>query len=254
MAIDVARLRVSSVTFGRCYLPSHYHERACLSVVLDGGFSERFARRAIECRAGGVLAKPAGERHDDVMFGSRQIIVEPAAELARALPETSSVFDEITYRPNDVATAVALRIHHELREQDAFTALAVEGLTMELLTVVRRGQPRDRATGPVPAWLARVRERLDEDARSATVAELSAIAQVHPGYLARRFRHHFGMSIGRYARRLRLEWAARQLSGSDEPISSMSLRAGFADQSHFTRAFRNQTGLTPRLYRLATRR
>jgi AraC-like DNA-binding protein len=37
----------------------------------------------------------------------------------------------------------------------------------------------------------------------------------------------------------------------EEPIARIALDAGFADQSHFTRAFRRYAGLTPAQYRRA---
>jgi len=40
-----------------------------------------------------------------------------------------------------------------------------------------------------------------------------------------------------------------RLETGDEGISAIALRAGFADQSHFTRTFKRHTGLTPQAYR-----
>ena len=60
------------------------------------------------------------------------------------------------------------------------------------------------------------------------------------------------MTVGTYVRRLRLDWAARELARSDTALARVALVAGFADQSHFTRAFRGYTGLTPSVYRATT--
>ncbi len=75
------------------------------------------------------------------------------------------------------------------------------------------------------------------------------VVGVHPDHLARAFRLRFGAPIGSYLRRLRLDWAAMRLETGDEGISAVALRAGFADQSHFTRTFKRHTGLTPQAYR-----
>jgi AraC family transcriptional regulator len=95
-----------------------------------------------------------------------------------------------------------------------------------------------------------VRERLDSRIGTRpSLAELAALARVHPVHLARSFRQHYGVSIGEYVRRLRLEWAAAQLAATQTPIALLAAQAGFADQSHFTRAFKRHTGLTPGRYR-----
>lgn len=52
-----------------------------------------------------------------------------------------------------------------------------------------------------------------------------------------------------FRRKLRLDWAEEQLGRTDKPLADLSLEAGFADQSHFTRQFRARTGFTPGSYR-----
>ena len=51
-------------------------------------------------------------------------------------------------------------------------------------------------------------------------------------------------------RQLRIEFARRQLAG-DASLSTIAAAAGFCDQSHFTRLFKQYMGLTPAEYRLA---
>ena len=72
---------------------------------------------------------------------------------------------------------------------------------------------------------------------------------VHPAHLARCFKREYGQTVGEYARALRLEWAAEQLALDDASLAEIALGAGFADQSHFTRAFRQHAGVTPGRYR-----
>jgi AraC family transcriptional regulator len=82
-----------------------------------------------------------------------------------------------------------------------------------------------------------------------TLAGAAAAGGVHPAHLAREFRVHYRTSVGSYVRGLRLAWAAQRLAGTNDPIADIAVEAGFADQSHFTRAFRSYSGLTPRAFR-----
>ncbi len=105
-----------------------------------------------------------------------------------------------------------------------------------------------------PPWLHRAQELLhDRFADSLRTGEIAKEVAVHPAHLARAFRGCFGVSMGAYVRRLRLEWAAMKLAHSERSLAELALAAGFADQSHFTRAFKRYSGLTPRAYRRTRR-
>jgi AraC family transcriptional regulator len=62
------------------------------------------------------------------------------------------------------------------------------------------------------------------------------------------------VTVARYARGLRLDWAAQRLVEGDCTLAEVAAQAGFADQSHFTRAFREYAGVTPGRYRALLRR
>ena len=119
---------------------------------------------------------------------------------------------------------------------------------LEILVVLGR-VAREAERAP-PPWLLRAREVVHAGFREPLrIADLAREADVHPGHLARAFRQHFRMTLGSYVRNLRLEWVAARLLSSEEPLASLALAAGFADQSHLTRAFKRYSGLTPRAYR-----
>jgi len=234
-AFDVSDIEFSA---GR-RLSWHAHPRACVAVVVDGGVRKRFARACTELTHGGVIVMPPGEPHEDEFGrdGARLIVVE-ADDGAQAV----SWFDDWN------ATLLAFRIARELAAPDSFTPLALEGLALELTAAVGRTPTRVR----VQPWLERAREALHERP-PATATELAAEVGVHPSHLARSFRAAYGDSVGGYARRLRLEWAAEQLARTDEPIACVAAESGFVDQSHLTRAFKRRFGLTPARYRSAHR-
>ena len=54
-----------------------------------------------------------------------------------------------------------------------------------------------------------------------------------------------------YVRHVRIEFARRELAVSSSSLSDIAASAGFCDQSHFSRLFKQYTGVTPAEYRLA---
>ena len=82
-----------------------------------------------------------------------------------------------------------------------------------------------------------------------SLSELAALVGRHPTHVSRAFRREYGVTVAEYARSLRLEWARAQIALGDTPLARIAVEAGFSDQSHFTRAFRSHTGVTPGRYR-----
>ena len=54
---------------------------------------------------------------------------------------------------------------------------------------------------------------------------------------------------GQYLTSLRLKAVMNQLKATDRCISEIALETGFFDQSHLTRIFKKERGLTPGEYR-----
>jgi transcriptional regulator GlxA family with amidase domain len=94
----------------------------------------------------------------------------------------------------------------------------------------------------------------------------ATLAREDLGHLARemglsysRFHHlfkkHMGIAPAHYVKRARLQEAKRLLEESAVPVKQIMLSVGFVDPSHFSRDFKQFTGLSPSSYReSATRR
>jgi AraC family transcriptional regulator len=65
----------------------------------------------------------------------------------------------------------------------------------------------------------------------------------------RAFRASTGTSPARYVREQRIARATVLLRDGRRPLAEIAVAAGFADQQHFTRRFREATGRTPGAYR-----
>jgi AraC family transcriptional regulator len=194
---------------------------------------------------------PAGEPHE-VYFplGSTCLqlelessIIDLAAEQGRPLKCPGEIHDAR-------AGPLGARLRHELFTSDDLSQLEVEGVALQLLLSgepVGRAQHRD-----TPPWVLRIGEQLREEL--ATRFALQAIARSvgrHPVQVSRQFHRHFGCTLSEYVRRARVARAQELLLHTDRTISDIAFACGFADQSHFTTAFRRVAGVPPRRYRLA---
>jgi AraC-like DNA-binding protein len=253
---EVGPFRITSVGFeSGSRIEPHYHDRPNLGVMLQGSFDLSFGSRRFDCKPGTLFLEPAGETHCNCMGcrGAWVLALQPdpgAADLDETLGQ---VFQAPANWSHPMALHLGLRIAREVELVDAFSSLMIQSLAFELLTVA--GRSLTRQTGaPSPAWLGRIEGMLcDSRPARLTLSDVAREAGVHAAHLAREFRQRFGRSLGRFLLERRLEWAARELVVSDRPISRISLEAGFADQSHFTRRFRAYAGTTPHRYRASRR-
>ena len=88
----------------------------------------------------------------------------------------------------------------------------------------------------------------DNYQRSLKLDEISLIAGVSPSSLIRAFKKHFGMTPHAYLTNRRVQFARAELRRG-RPISDVALAAGFADQAHLQRAFKQLLAATPGHYR-----
>jgi AraC-like DNA-binding protein len=105
-----------------------------------------------------------------------------------------------------------------------------------------------------PEWLAGVRRFLDERfTERLSLAEAAMVAGVHPVYLGRAFRCHYGCSIGEYLTRRRMELARRLIAQGDLSLTQIAVASGFYDQGHFSNKFKKYHGMSPSDFRNAAR-
>jgi AraC family transcriptional regulator len=256
-SLEAGGLLVTSAVFPpRERLRPHVHERTCVATVLSGTFDSGMRGRSHWSRPSMVLTEPAAERHDNHFgtAGAHIVIVQPDGRLVERMRPFSRFLDSINHFAEPHLGQLARRLAVEVERPDVVTPLAVEALGLELLAIASRCAIARETRSAPPRWLARVRDRLHEAfADPLTLDELAGIAGVHPGHLTRVFRRYYARSIGAYQRDVRLEWAGRQLATTCEPIAAIASAAGFADQSHFTRAFRRRCGCTPGAWRARAR-
>src|ERR1700733_1262615 len=90
-------------------------------------------------------------------------------------------------------------------------------------------------------------------AEALTLDEVAAIGGVSRFHMVRAFAAATGLSVMRYVRARRLSEAARALAAGAPDILTLALDADYGSHEAFTRAFRDQFGLTPETVRSLAR-
>jgi AraC family transcriptional regulator len=233
----------------------HVHPWAYIAYVVDGAVEERCAREVAVRARGAVRIMPAHTTHANVYpaSGARCLVTELHDHADQALRACGALDSITAHAPGSAVSTLAQRMYLEYCRNDDLTPLAVDGLLRQLLASAARPVP-DRAEAAVPLWLRRVRERLHDDyQRAPSLADLAADAGVSTSHLVRAFRKHFRTRPAEYLARLRIDFARHALAHTDVPLARIACDAGFSDQAHFTRRFKECVGTTPYQYRLAFR-
>ena len=235
-------------------VPMHSHEQSGFCFVLRGAFERVYERKSHACRPSDLSFHPSGEKHSERFYeaSAHLFSIQVSQQWLSRVREYRIHLDDSAVFCGGVLSQLATRVYVEFRRMDEVSALAIEGLTLEIMAEAsRRYLPAERA---VAGWLKQAREFLHEKFNEPlTLTDVAREVDIHPVHLARVFRRQYHSSVGDYVRQLRVEFTRRELSATDKPLSEIALSAGFSSQSHFTTIFKKQVGLTPAEYRRISR-
>lgn len=232
-------------------LPKHSHECACFSLMLHGAMMENYSTRTLESKPQTVAFNSAYEEHWNVISqkGARFLILEIGPDLTRRAERQSIMFKKSAVFRGGELSWLGLKLYQESVQDDEVSALAIEGLALEMIATLWRVNGRKRRGQP-PGWLAQARDMIQAHfTESLSISEIATTVGVHQVHLARTFRKYHGSSVGDYVRRLRIERARLDISSSGLSLAEIALKAGFCDQGHLSRVFKRFTGMTPAKYR-----
>jgi AraC-like DNA-binding protein len=235
-------------------LPQHSHELAKFCFVLSGDYVETLGSKAIARRPLSLIFHPPDTTHAEAhnAAGCHFLVEVDARWLAYARQYSASFDSPIEFFDGSPIRA-ATQLYSEFRHLDMISPLAIQGLMFELLAETSRRSRNENLRCP-PRWLDRVTELIhDRFQESISIKELAQSAGVHAVHVSRVFRKFHRCTVGEYVKRLRIEYASRQLSSSDTPLADIAAMAGFADQSHFSRLFKRHTGMLPSKFRATFR-
>ena len=227
-------------------LGRHQHAYACFHYVLEGVYAEASRNGARLAPASCGLLKPPGLPHwNEFTDQASTLRIEYPPESLRLVDRQLPDGINLVSCPSLSRACTALT--HELADMDDCSALAAEGLALEILaTSVRQVGSLRSSHEAAPPWLRRCEEMLrDGYRRTQRFTHIALELDVSRTHLATAFRAHHGCSMGEFVRKLRVDHVKREIANSNLALAQIAVEAGFADQSHCSRVFRRQTGVTP---------
>ncbi|MFH6935987.1 chromate resistance protein ChrB domain-containing protein [Flavobacterium sp. FlaQc-30] len=125
----------------------------------------------------------------------------------------------------------------------------------KLIEILKKFKEHEKNNQKIPDWVRELKEIIqDHIDTNLSLRELSKNLGISPSYLSRIFSKYFdNMSFGEYVRKQRIEKAKKLMhSPKNLPLTEIAILSGFSDQSHFSRIFKRETGLSPSDYRKKT--
>lgn len=229
----------------------HAHSNPYFCFVLQGVYTEVYGKKEITCNPSTLTFRAAGEEHEDSFHNKdgRVFVVEILPKWIEKLRENSLKLDSSVKFKNGLLSNLVTKLNREFHFMDGASPLAIEGLTIEIMAQAARNSV-SAVERREPRWLKRVVELLHSSfSENLTLEDIGLQVGVHPVYLATVFRQKFNCTIGEYTRRLKIEYACQQISNGELPLVEIALSAGFGDQSHFSKVFKRQIGMTPNEYK-----
>ncbi|MFV0672372.1 AraC family transcriptional regulator [Variovorax sp. tm] len=257
--VDAVRIRGSALpglqaiaAESKRSFPRHTHDVFGIGVMDRGGQRSASGRGAVEAVRGDVITVNPGEVHDGVALGGEARAWRMLHLAPELLADCAPGF-ELT---KPVLCDPALRLGFDrlfATVAEGADALALEQGVLQLLWAA----PGALAPAPAPrmgsAALERARARIADDCVDApTLAELAREAGLSRYQLLRGFAAAFGLPPHAWLQQCRLS-RARRLIAQGRALADAAAGAGFADQSHMTRAFVRFLGFTPGAYAAARR-
>ncbi len=236
--------------------PRHSHAQYGVGVIHSGAQKSYSGRGMVEAGPGDTITVNPGEVHDGTPIGDTgrswsMLYFEPALIQEAADDIAEGRRGTCEFHHPAMTDAMTARVFLSLfsamtRSEGGSAAIRREELLLSLLAgVAGEGKGRSR---PVPASIGWARALIDDaPAMPVTLAELARESGLSRFQVVRGFARATGLTPHAYLMQRRID-LARSLIAGGMPLAEAAVASGFADQSHMTRLFVRNFGISPGAY------
>lgn len=243
-------ITITETDYVHSFVDWHYHELPYFTYLLQGQLLEANHRQMYQCVAGDVLFHNWQDAHYNRRPGGAargfHVEIEPAW-LEQFDVSLEAMSGSHLLKDPELVLRMG-RLYKESFQDETDLQL---GLDVALISLLHGLQVADQRTGKQqPLWVSKVEAVIrDSYASSLPLRVLANEGGIHPVHLCRDFSRYFGCTPTHYIRKVRIEKSLTLLHDPNLSLCSIAYHCGFADQSHFIRAFRVQMGCSPGQYR-----
>lgn len=257
----IAGVDAMSASTARTY-PRHTHDQYGIGVVDSGGHASWSGRGHVEAGPGSMICVNPGEVHDGRAIGQRArswrilyfdpgVMNEACVDVLDGA-QTSLAFDAPVFADESVRRRFDAAFSHTGAGAGDSEAMACEAALLTLVARLHEHSSQSnaarRSEKRPTACIRRARNRIDADpAAPVTLVELAKEVGLSRYQLLRGFARELGLTPHAYIVQQRIALARRRIRAG-VALAEAAMVAGFYDQSHLTRCFVKQFGVTPRRY------
>jgi AraC family transcriptional regulator len=247
--LDLNGLTFTDTEYTHPYVDWHYHENAYFTFLLQGNVTEGNKKEIYDCSAGTLLYHHWEDAHYNIKPDgfTRGFHIEISKSwFENHLISKDNIEGSFNIK-NPAAKLLTYQVFKETKLNDLNSELSIHQLLLHIFSQLNQetGKPEKK-----PAWVNQIDELLRESfTEKLNLEKLAQIINIHPIHLSRDFHKYFHCNLGDYIRKLKVNKSLSLLHANKESLTDIALDCGFADQSHFIRCFKENTGITPLKYK-----
>jgi len=224
----------------------HSHNNAHITLFLKGGTTEKRKNYNETLGPGSLLFYHSDELHlnQDTLFPSKNINIEIEENLLKELQISEAIIEK-SVQNTTLTKFLILKIFKECLVADSFSGDTITMLFAQLSNANNHFEKFDKS----PFWVKSLNELLNDCwNENPNLQDLAQVLNLNPITISKHFPKYFGCTLGEYMRRIKINRSLSLIQSNESNLTEIGFQCGFADQSHFIRTFKSQTGFLPKQF------